>query len=449
MASRPGDDELPPDPFPGDPFAADADAAKAASATPPGAGAVGPTDALSGLLAQFAQAAASQGSLNADVARHLAVWTAAGGAVEPNLEPIERIRVEHVGTTVGPLVEEVTGLSLHGPGEKLVVTAATKAEWAADALSALRPMLDGLANGVGAMFDTDGDGGDPFGSDDMPDELRALGLGALPGGFSGLAKMMGPTFAGIQAGTMLGQLGTEALGTYDLPVPRVAGGRLLVVSTNVAAFSNAWTLPGDHALTQVVIRDLVTHAVLRLPYIAEPLARLISAHAGSGRVDPSGIGEIGIAGMGGGLGGLLGGMGGLGGAGMSPPSADSFLAGGTTPEQDALRRELLRIIVPVVAAVDYLASAIGARVLVDNRQVVEALRRRRLTNHQGTRLAEHFLGVGIDQAGLDLGRSFVGGILQRAGHDGLLALFAEPGRLPTDAELAAPGLWLARIGLAD
>ena len=153
--------------------------------------------------------------------------------------------------------------------------------------------------------------------------------------------------------------------------------------------------------------------------------------------------------MGGGLGGLLGGLGALGGPGMSPPSADAFLRGGSTPDQDRLRREILRIVVPLVAAVDYLGSTVGARLLGDNRQVVEALRRRRLGREQGTRLAEHFLGVGIDQTGLDSGRSFVGGVLQRAGHDGLLAMFAEAGRFPTDAELAAPGLWLARIGLAD
>ena len=96
-----------------------------------------------------------------------------------------------------------------------------------------------------------------------------------------------------------------------------------------------------------------------------------------------------------------------------------------------------------------LASAIGARLLGDNRQVAEALRRRHLDRDPGTRLAEHLLGVGVDQAGLDAGRVFVGGVVQRAGHDGLIALFAEPDRFPTDAELVAPGLWLARIGLAN
>lgn len=441
MASRPGDDELPPDPFPGDPFSSDD-----AIPTPSPEANASP---MAGLFAQFAQAAASQGTFNADVARHLAVWTAAGGVVEPNLEPLERIRVEQVASTVGPLIEEFTGLVAHEPGQHLIVTAATKAEWAADALGSWRPLLNGLANGVGSMFDADG----PFGADvnddsAMPEELRALGLGSLPGGLSGLAKMLGPTLAGMQAGTLLGQLGAAALGTFDLPIPRTPGSRLLVVASNVASFSNDWTLPADHALTQIVISDLLTHAILRLSHVGGTLTALIAEHGGAGRIDPSGIGEIGIAGLGGGLGGLLGGSPGLGG-GLGQPSPDAFLAGEPTPKQVELRRRIQRITIPLVASIDYVASVIGARLLGDNRQVVEALRRRRLDREPGTRLAEHLLGVGIDQVGLDSGRVFVGGVVQRAGHDGLLALFAEPDRFPTDAELVAPGLWLARIGLTE
>ena len=465
MASRPGDDELPPDPFPGDPFARpdgpaakdadDAGASDQSSQPSQSSSPTSPMSGMSGMFAQFAQAAAAQGTFNADIARHLAVWTAAGGAVEPNLEPLVRIQVEQAGASVGPLVEELTGLLLHQPGEKLIVTAATKAEWAADSLTAWRPFFNGFATGVGAMFDGTGllDSGDDHGDgDDMPEELRALGLGALPGGLSGLAKMMGPTLAGMQAGTLLGQLGMSALGTYDLLVPRVAGSRLLVVASNVTAFSEAWTLPPDHALTQIVTRDLLTHAILRQPHVGPVLSALINRHASAGRVDPSGIGEIGIAGLGGGLGGLLGGAGGMGGGiggGFGAPSPDAFLAGEPTPEQQDLRRQIRRMTIPLVAAIDYLASAIGARLLGDNRQVAEALRRRHLDRDPGTRLAEHLLGVGVDQTGLDAGRVFVGGVVQRAGTDGLIALFAEPDRFPTDAELVAPGLWLARIGLAD
>ena len=435
MSTRPGDDELPPDPFPGDPFAAGQP-----SSTPPPQPDATPNP-LAGLFAQFAQTTAGQGPLNVDLARHLAIWTAAGGTVEANLEPLERIRIETIAAHAVPLVEEVTGLSLPGPSKPSPVGGGTRAEWAAETLTAWRPVLDGLAGGVSAAFTPDPDDTD----DDLTEQLQALGLGAFPGGFAGLAKMIAPTIAAMQAGTLLGQLATTALGSYDLVVPRTPTARVLLVSRAVGEFSESWSLPADHAATQIIVRDLVSHAILGLAHIGERITRLTVAHASAGQLDPSGLGDMGglTALLGGGLGGLLG--------GPTPggPSPDAMLAGEPTAEQLRLRAQLRLVIIPVLGAIDYLASAIGARLLSDNRQVVEALRRRRLDRDSGTRLVEHLLGIGVDQAGLDDGRTFVGGILERAGHDGLLALFGGPDRLPTEAELAAPGLWLARIGMAD
>jgi uncharacterized protein (DUF2342 family) len=437
MSSRPGDDELPPDPFPGDPFAGDTPAPASPASAMPG----GPFGAI---FAQMAQSTSAGTSLNVDVARHLAVWTAAGGTVEPSVEPLDRIRIEALGTQARELVEEVTGLSV--PLTRPVI-ASTKAEWAADALVGWRPLLDGLAAGASSSLNA---GPDAETEQELTDQLRMLGLGGLPGGFSGLAKMLAPTLAGMQAGTLLGQLGTIVLGTYDAMVPRQPGAELRLVLSGVAAFSDAWSLSPEHARTQIVVRDLVSHAILTLPHIAGPLAKLATAHAAAGQVDPSGVAEDndmgGLAGLlGGGMAGLAGMFGGA--AGPSSPGADAFLASDPTPEQLRLRAQIRLITVPLVAVIDHFSSAVGARVLGDNRQVVEALRRRRLERDEGSRLIEHLLGIGVDQAGLDQGRAFVGGVLERAGHDGLLALFSGEGQLPTASEIAAPGLWLARIGL--
>jgi uncharacterized protein (DUF2342 family) len=43
----------------------------------------------------------------------------------------------------------------------------------------------------------------------------------------------------------------------------------------------------------------------------------------------------------------------------------------------------------------------------------------------------------------------VRGVVERAGDDGLARLWASARELPTPAEMAAPGLWLARIDLPD
>ncbi|MFT5203212.1 MAG: hypothetical protein ACI9C1_002609, partial [Candidatus Aldehydirespiratoraceae bacterium] len=63
------------------------------------------------------------------------------------------------------------------------------------------------------------------------------------------------------------------------------------------------------------------------------------------------------------------------------------------------------------------------------------------------RFVERILGLELDRRQYDRGTAFVGGIVERAGNDGLNRLFAEPGNLPTPNEIDAPGLWLARIDL--
>ena len=50
---------------------------------------------------------------------------------------------------------------------------------------------------------------------------------------------------------------------------------------------------------------------------------------------------------------------------------------------------------------------------------------------------------------MDRGRAFVNGVVERAGEDALPRLWRDELDLPTPAEVDAPGLWLARIGLLD
>jgi uncharacterized protein (DUF2342 family) len=57
------------------------------------------------------------------------------------------------------------------------------------------------------------------------------------------------------------------------------------------------------------------------------------------------------------------------------------------------------------------------------------------------------LGVELDREHYERGHRFCEGVIERAGMAGLNRLLDAPERLPTPAELDAPGLWLARIDL--
>jgi Zincin-like metallopeptidase len=159
-----------------------------------------------------------------------------------------------------------------------------------------------------------------------------------------------------------------------------------------------------------------------------------------------------------GLGGLGGGVG-AGSAGgnaddatkaMRSLSGDRGLIGvAETLEQAAIRSQIRTLLVPLAGVIEYGVAVIGARMLGDNRQVMEAWRRRRNAPADAIRSLANLLGVQLTKADLEASGSFVGGVLQRAGSDGLAALWESATNLPTAAEVEAPGLWLARIGLTD
>jgi uncharacterized protein (DUF2342 family) len=75
------------------------------------------------------------------------------------------------------------------------------------------------------------------------------------------------------------------------------------------------------------------------------------------------------------------------------------------------------------------------------------MRRRRVETGRADRFVERLFGLNLTQARFDLGESFVEGVVERAGEDGLARLWGRVEDLPTPAELEAPGLWLARIDL--
>ena len=427
-SDRPSDDELPPDPFPGDPFDALAqEAQKPTGASGPGS--TGPAD-LAGLLGSlgpmgplFQQLAAMQnqsGGLNWDVTRQIAMWTASGQHVESPPDPVERIKMEQIVARVEKEVAAAAGLDVAAGQVQALVT--TRAGWASQTLEDYRQLLDKLATSLSAK---------PTEPVDPADERDPM---------SAVMGMIAPMIVSSQAGAMIGEMAKTSLGSYDLPVPRVKGkDQLVFVLRNIDEFAAEWSVPVEHARTHVAIVECATHAVLRIPHIYSLLKSYVDRFVSSYVIDPDAIGDqlqdqLESFGM--------GGMPDLAGAG-------AVFGGVETPEQRSLRADIARVLTPIVGFVDYVAAVTGARVLGDNRKVVEAWRRRRLSPDHGKTTAAQMIGLSLNDELLDQGATFIGGVIQRGGPDALTTLWSDAERLPTANEIAAPGLWLARVGLAE
>lgn len=119
--------------------------------------------------------------------------------------------------------------------------------------------------------------------------------------------------------------------------------------------------------------------------------------------------------------------------------------------QSDAQRDLMPLIETLVATVegyvDHVLDRLGHRLLPDYQRVTEAIRRRRVDFGPERRFVERLFGLELRQATFDRGSAFVDGLVDRAGVEVLDELWADVERLPTPAELDAPGLWLARVGV--
>src|SRR5918994_6946257 len=84
-----------------------------------------------------------------DAARNLALAVATENVTEPNVDPLERIKLEQLARVAELHVANVTGLSTSVTGRGLTVLPVTRGHWAQRTLEDYRPLLEKLAGSLG------------------------------------------------------------------------------------------------------------------------------------------------------------------------------------------------------------------------------------------------------------------------------------------------------------
>jgi putative hydrolase len=393
---------------------------------------------LGDLMRNLTRLFTEQGPLNWEIARQMAQWTATGGESEPNPDPSSRVRLEELIRVAELHVAEATGLAVSASG-LLTVRAVSPSEWALRTLDAWKPLLEKLATKMGSSMPLSGLGGDAASSG------SAGGFGEPGGGdadpmaklFGNLPQVLGPFLFGLQSGSMVGQLGSRAMGQYDLPMPRPPGDELLMVTSTIDRFASDWSLEPDEVRLWICLREATHHAVLGRPHVRDKLEALIGAYVDA--FEPSSDAfESRLAGF------DMTDMASLQEAFGDP---ESLLGELQNDAQRQIQVPLRALLAAVAGYVDHVMDKVGRRLIASYGPLTEALRRHRLEESPGTRILGQLFGVALDGDHYEQGQSFVRGIVERAGEDGLARLWKSAHELPTSAELSAPGLWLARIDL--
>jgi putative hydrolase len=376
-----------------------------------------------------------------DTALQLAGAIATEGQPEPNVDPADRVAIEQLARVAELQVGEVTGRPVDEP---VRLEALNRTQWAKRFLDEERPLLEELSGSIGAALRSQ------LGDLEAEDGEVDLGLPQMPGMppealIRQLMGMMGPMLLGMMAGSTAGHLATRALGHYELPLPRPTGEPLTLVLRNVDEFADAWSLPRDGIRLWVCLSDVAHQQVLTIPHVRAQLDGLLAEYVSAFSQDPEEIeSRMRDLGMDDALGG-------------SEPELEALQRLAGDPDillgamQSDHQRELMPRIEAIVATVegyvDWVLDSIGARLIPDYGRVTEALRRRRVEAGPASRFVERLFGLELSQATFDRGAAFVDGVIARTGTETLAQLWDDPEHLPTPAELDAPGLWLARVGI--
>ena len=373
------------------------------------------------LFGDLARMFASQGPVNWDVARQMALWIATEGKPQGNVNPIERIRLEELARVADLHVGSASGLSTSVTGGVLSVLPVSRGDWALHSLESYRPVLERLATALSAADP------EPVDPDPTTDLLGNLG------------KMLGPVLLGLQSGVMLGHLARHSFGQYDLPLPRRPADQLLIVPANIDAFATEWGLEADDLRMLVCLNEITFHAVLGRAHVRARLTGLLEDYVSRFTVDPdaveSSFGEFDLNDPGE-FQRILG-------------QPETLLGAVQSPEQQQIRDRIENLLTAVVGYVDYVVEAVGRPLIGSYDRLMEAMRRRRADASDGERFAARLLGLELGRRQYERGGAFVRGVVERAGDEGLGRLWHSERELPTAAELDAPGLWLARIDLPD
>lgn len=365
----------------------------------------------------------TQGPVQWDTARQIALLSATGGQSEPNPDPTARVTFVELSRIVALQVQLATGREDTNLDREPEVV--TRAVWAQRTLDDYRPLFTDLASSLANRPSND-DESDPFASM-----------------LSNLAGMLAPMMMGMTVGSMVGLMAKKSLGQYDLPIPRRGSAMPMFIIANIDGFADEWGLPRDDVRMWTLINELSMHAVISLPHVTERLDSLIRRHAAAFRPNPSALSEK------------------LSSLDIENPmdamqslqavlgDPEVLLGAVRSAEQDELQPALDTIVSLVLGWADHLADHVGARILGNPARLAEAARRRRIEAGEESAFVEKLLGLRIDRQRVEKGRSFINGVIERAGPDGLAPLYADERALPTIAELDAPGLWLARLDITD
>ena len=298
-------------------------------------------------------------------------------------------------------------------------TTYTRSEWAMKTIDAWRWLLEHLA----ARF---------------TQELGRMGGEGEGQQIQAAMGQIAPLLMGMQAGTLVGQLSLEAVARYDVPIPRDDDGLLFAVTPNVESICTDYGFDREDFYRWVAVHEVSRHlCAIATPWLDRYHRSLLIEIADATEIDVSDLERRMIELQSGGMEAF---QEGVGAEGMLPLVS-------TERHKRALDR-LHALVALREGYASLVADNVGPSVVKDLGQISEGMQRRRNSPSQGQGMLLSVLGVSVDRALEQSGRTFCNAIVELHGISSLNRVWEAPDNLPTIPEIKDPFAWAERI-LAD
>ena len=356
----------------------------------------------------------SQGPINLEIARQVAVAAATAGQTEPPPEPdLRRAYGEAVHRAEG-LLTGFTRLPLEEPGRVEVVG---RADWTRATLEGWHWILEHIAERFVAQLS--GLTGE-LAEQDNPMQATL--------------EQVGPLLVGMQAGTLVGQLGRDALARFDIPIPRTGERRLLLVGPNFEQAVADYRFERDDLIAWLALQEVARNLLLStVPWLDSYFRSLVSEVVDALEIDASDLERRFVE-----LGSL--GMEGIG-EGGSPRGALPITP--TERHSRAVRR-LGAFLSAFEGYSSHAASAAAQEMVAGRERVEEGMTRRRGASSEGREALAAVLGVPSDRSQEIAGNTFCAAVTKLKGIATLNRMWDAPDNLPDADEIKDPFLWMER-----
>ena len=369
------------------------------------------------LFRELQRVMASTGPVNWELARQIAIASAAEAGPDPAPEDDDHRLLDEAVRVAELQVAGLTGLD--APGDVAQVRAVRRGEWIGENTSSLRGLLEPTARRVAEALERAIREQSPEGTEQMAAALSQIG----------------PLLQGTQAGQVLGLLAQQVLGQYDVAVPRSGpeSGALLFVVPNIAAFERDWALDPREFRVAVALHEVTHRFEFSRPWTGQHFVDLVDDFLSTLTIDVSAIQQRFEA--------------------LDPadPASlqeafdgedDGALFGAVIEDEQLIKLGRVQAFMAAAEGYgDHVVHAVGAKILGSYPQIAEAM-----TRHDagGDTVFERLLGIQMKREQYTQGRAFCDFVVEQTDESTLARMWASPEDLPSLPEIEEPRLWLAR-----